>query len=94
MAMVSISRELDDARRFAGLSVEQLWYAYVGLGGSSSLATMASGITNSNLITAHEHDVIGHAINEQCMDLGRDRPVAYRRGANALGSSHRRHPHE
>jgi len=79
--MVSVDRELDHARQVAGLTIEQLWLAYVGLGGTSSLAVMASGVADSHLITAHEHDLIGHAINERFMDMDQDYPVPYRRQA-------------
>ena len=70
--------ELEQARQLVGLSVEQLWYNYIALGGTHSPNAFKSGLRDATTLSAHEHDVIAHAINERFMDAGGNHPVPYR----------------
>src|SRR4051812_31267733 len=60
--------ELEQARQLAGVSIEQLWYDYIALGGTSTPAGLQHGLADANTLSDHEHDVIAHAINERFMD--------------------------
>jgi hypothetical protein len=74
---------LDMYRQQAGLSHPELWMRYFELGGMSTgleLETFLYGMVSP---TAHNHDVIAHAINERFAELGGDHPVAYLCGVSA-----------
>jgi hypothetical protein len=71
--------ELEAGRQLAGLTLEQLWVAYFSLGGFASRETLRRELSGAVPLSANEHDLIAHAINERFMDLGAgDNPIAYR----------------
>jgi hypothetical protein len=76
--------ELDLFRREAGLSHAELWLRYFELGGLSTGFELQVFLYGMASPSAHDHDVIAHAINERFAELGGDHPVAYSRvvGAN------------
>ena len=68
---------LDRARQEAGLSHGELWMRYFELGGMSG-AVMVEAICYGALEpSAHDYDVIAHAINERFVELGQNHPVPY-----------------
>lgn len=68
---------LDRARRAAGLSHGELFLRYFELGGMSSELQLEAYCYGALQPSAHEHDVVAHALNERFAELGRDQPVAY-----------------
>ncbi len=61
----------------AGLSAPELWRRYVELGGMSTSDEVESILRLEVLPTAHDHDVLAHALNERFTELGGNHPVRY-----------------
>jgi len=68
---------LDQARRDAGLSQGELWLRYFELGGMSSELQLDAFLHGALHQTAHDHNVVVHALNERFVELGGNHPVAY-----------------
>ena len=68
---------LDQLRRQAGLTLEQLWLRYFALGGSRPALELEAVLHGALLADAHDHDVLAHALNERFTELGGDHPVPY-----------------
>lgn len=66
-----------ETRRDAGLSDPDLWLRYFELGGMSSPDEVRSYLRCSVVPSAHDHDVLAHALNERFTELGRNHPVRY-----------------
>lgn len=71
------SDALDVARRDAGLTRGDLFLRYFELGGMSSPLELEAFCCGALRPSAHDHDVIAHALNERFSELGRDHPVGY-----------------
>ena len=71
------ARVLEDGRTSAGLTLPELWIRYFGLGGMSTPLELDAYLQGALLPTAHEYDVLAHAINERMVELGRNHPVPY-----------------
>jgi hypothetical protein len=69
--------ELDAFRQEAGLSHGELWLRYFELGGMSTGFELEAILYGIAVPSAHNHDVIAHAINERFAELGANHPVAY-----------------
>jgi hypothetical protein len=69
--------KLDEFRQGAGLSHGELWLRYFELGGMSTGFELETFLYGLVVPTAHDHDVIAHALNERFTELGGDHPVAY-----------------
>lgn len=67
----------DETRRDAALSEPDLWLRYFELGGMSTPAEVDSYLRCASTPSAHEHDMLAHALNERFSELGRDHPVPY-----------------
>lgn len=70
-------RSLDQSRRDAGLSRSDLWLRYLALGGDSTPVELDAYLHTALKPTAHEHNLIAHAINEHHVEHGGDHPVPY-----------------
>jgi hypothetical protein len=68
---------LDRYRQDAGLSHGELWFRYFELGGMSSALELQAILSGALCPSAHDHDVIAHAINERFVELGGNHPVSY-----------------
>jgi hypothetical protein len=71
----------DHYRGDAGLSHGELWFRYFELGGMSSAFELQAILSGALCPSAHDHDVIAHAINERFVELGGNHPVSYVRDA-------------
>jgi len=71
------SDELDQARQDAGLSHGELFLRYFELGGMSSAIELEAFCYGALRATAHDYEVVAHALNERFSELGRNHPVAY-----------------
>jgi len=66
------------ARRELGLSLDDLWVAYVGLGGAATPLELGWYLADgSGGFTARQHDYLAQALNDQYVDRGHDHPVPY-----------------
>ena len=68
---------LDLYRQVAELSFDELWMRYFALGGMSTALEMEAILFGALQPSAHDHDVIAHALNERFVELGGNHPVAY-----------------
>jgi hypothetical protein len=68
---------LDVARTEAGLTRGDLFLRYFELGGMSSPLELEAFCCGALQPSAHDHDVIAHALNERFSELGRNHPVEY-----------------
>jgi hypothetical protein len=72
-----VLNELDTFRQEAGLSHGELWLRYFELGGMSTGLELEAFLYGVLVPSAHNHDLIAHAINERFVELGGNHPVAY-----------------
>jgi hypothetical protein len=68
---------LERARVDAGLSHGALWLRYFELGGMRTALELEAVLYGALLPTAHDYDVIAHALNERFVELGGNHPVPY-----------------
>ena len=68
---------LDSYRRDASLSHGELWLRYFELGGMSSPFDLEAVLYGALEPTAHEREIIAHALNERFVELGGNHPVPY-----------------
>jgi hypothetical protein len=68
---------LDRARQDAALSHGELFLRYFGLGGMSGAIELEAFCYGVLRPSAHDYEVVAHALNERFTELGRDHPVAY-----------------
>jgi hypothetical protein len=73
----SPAQALDEYRRDAGLTHGELWLRYFELGGMSSALVLEAFVYGVIQPSAHDRDVIAHALNERFAELGRNRSVPY-----------------
>jgi hypothetical protein len=59
------------------LDVEELWTAYVGLGGSMTTGELVDLLDGRRLVSDHEYDVVAQALNDYFVDRGQNHPVSY-----------------
>lgn len=67
----------DQGRRAAGLSQAELFLRYFELGGMSSALQLEAFAYGALQPSAHDHDMIAHALNERFVELGGNHPIAY-----------------
>lgn len=68
---------LDQARQDAGMSHEQLWLRYFGLGGMNPALEVEAVLQGLLQTSAIDHNRLVHALNERFTQLGRNHPVPY-----------------
>jgi hypothetical protein len=73
---------LEGARQHLGLSVHDLWWRCLGLGGLLDEADLADSLHGHQVMAPAEYDVVAQALNEAFMDAGDNHPVAYSDEAN------------
>ncbi|WP_214402207.1 hypothetical protein [Pseudonocardia lacus] len=59
------------------LRFDDLWIAYVGLGGTMSAAEVEAALRGELEPTAYEHNVLAQALNDHFTERGQDHPVPY-----------------
>ena len=74
---------LDQARQVADLTAGELWFRYFELGGMSSPLEVDAYLFGALEPTAHDYNVLAHALNERFVELGGDHPVPYADGDRA-----------
>lgn len=68
---------LDRARQQTGLTQDELWMRYFGLGGMRPELEVEAILFGALTPTELDHDQIAHALNERFTELGGDHPVPY-----------------
>jgi hypothetical protein len=64
------------AFRASGLSMQDLWLRFVGLGGAAPPDTLQRYLAGA-AIPRGDHNMLVHALNERIMEMGGDHPLAY-----------------
>lgn len=65
------------ARQDSGLSQEQLWLRYFALGGMNRPLELEAIVHDALRTSAHDRNIVVHALNERFTELGRDHPLPY-----------------
>jgi len=68
---------LDAFRQQSGLSHSELWLRYFELGGMSAGFELEAYLCGALAPSAHDYDVIAHALNERFAEIGGRYHVAY-----------------
>jgi hypothetical protein len=68
---------LDLFRKDADLTRDELWLRYFELGGMSTAFEVEAFLHGALEPTAHDHDVLAHALNERFIEMGGTHPVPY-----------------
>ncbi len=59
------------------LDVQQLWVAYITLGGSMTPPELEEVLRGERDISGYEHDLLTQALNDDFTSRGQDHPVPY-----------------
>lgn len=68
---------LEAARDMLGLSVDELWLDYFGLGGNLPTAAVSASLSGGQELGDHDYDVLVQALNEHFVDLDQGHPLLY-----------------
>jgi hypothetical protein len=71
------SSRLEQARREAGLSVDELWIRYFGNGGTVTADAFRALLAGSTWSTSLDYDIVVSALNDRFNDLDLDRALPY-----------------
>ena len=73
---------LESARSLSGMTFDELWLAYMALGGNCPPRTVRAYLQGTGPDEADhdrvDYDLLAHALNEHFTDQGSDHPVPYR----------------
>ncbi|MHB8497071.1 MAG: hypothetical protein ACYDES_03595 [Acidimicrobiales bacterium] len=76
--MISSTRsDLEQGRIDAGLTLGELFLRYFELGGMSSPIQVEAFLYEALEPSAHDHDIVAHALNERFVELGGNHPIRY-----------------
>ncbi|MHB1516934.1 MAG: hypothetical protein ACYCVN_00925 [Acidimicrobiales bacterium] len=76
--MTSSTRsDLEQGRIDAGLTLGELFLRYFELGGMSSPIQVEAFLYEALEPSAHDHDIVAHALNERFVELGGNHPIRY-----------------
>jgi hypothetical protein len=62
-------RMLEDGRRRAGLSIDELWLRYFGLGGTADVVETEAYLRGLVTLSGYERDMLAHAVNERLAEV-------------------------
>ncbi len=80
------------AYRGSQMPVEELWLAYYALGGSAGRYELEAYLAELMPLSAHEHNVLAHAINERLAELPPPPRAPYRKPEDEPGVPDPREP--
>jgi hypothetical protein len=63
----------------AGITWDELWVRYVGLGGDAAQMEVEGYVLNVLAADDYQHNLIAHALNEYFLEHNQNHPVRYRR---------------
>jgi hypothetical protein len=75
-----MSQILESARQLSGLSVTELWWAYLLLGGTASPREVEGFLAGALDPDRGQYNRLAQALNDRFIDLGQDHPVPYAEG--------------
>jgi hypothetical protein len=61
----------------SGLTYEQLWAGYIGLGGTLERDQLRASLEGKSPLGSYEHDMVAQALNDHFTERGLNHPVAY-----------------
>lgn len=64
-----VSQRFREAFDASGLSVDEMWLRYFGLGGEASRFELDAYLNGAIALTPLQHDVLAHAINERLDEI-------------------------
>ena len=70
-------RGLQAAREGIGLSIEDLWVRYFGLGGNAEVFDVDAYLAGAAGLDWREHNVLTLALNERFLEMGGNHPLPY-----------------
>lgn len=68
---------LQAGREMLGLSLGELWIAYMRLGGNLPPYVINAYFQGGPEISDHDYDILAHALNEHFLDQESNHPIAY-----------------
>jgi len=71
---------MEAVRQSLGLSVGDVWLAYLSLGGNAPADALESWLRGEGEPTAYDYNLVAHAMNEALVDRGLDRSIPYQDG--------------
>lgn len=71
------SFDLENARQQSGLSMSELWFACLGLGGTAMPPELNAYVLGWSTPGRHEYNIVAHALNERFTDMEMNHPVPY-----------------
>ncbi len=73
----SRNRSLEAARDVLGLTVPELWLAYLCLGGNLLSAAISAALSGDQELSNHDYDLLVQALNDHFIDVDHGHPLAY-----------------
>jgi hypothetical protein len=70
-------RLVEDGRRRAGLTIDELWLRYFGLGGTADAVETEAYLRGVVALPGPERDVLAHAVNEGLAEIQVPERVPY-----------------
>jgi hypothetical protein len=61
----------------SGLSYDEAWAAYIGMGGTLPSAELSRALRGRRQLSAFDHNVLASALNDHLLDAGLSHPVPY-----------------
>jgi hypothetical protein len=83
-----LDETFERACRDAGLSHDDLWLRYFGLGGMRTAFEVEAILYGALIATTRDRDLIALALNERFSELGGDHPIPYLDGNDEPESRH------
>jgi hypothetical protein len=74
---VDAHEHAEHARHELGLSLGDLWLAYLGVGGSATLPQLDAYLTGGTGFNGAQHDYVAQALNDCFVGRGGNHPVPY-----------------
>jgi hypothetical protein len=68
---------LDEGRRLAALTIGQLWWSYVAIGGTARPTEVAGFMSGEAVPDAVQYDLLAQVLNDSLTGLGLDHSVPY-----------------
>lgn len=68
---------LQAGRQMLGLTLGELWIAYMRLGGNLAPDSINTYLRGGPEVADHDHDILAQALNEGFIDHDSDHPIAY-----------------
>ena len=71
------SVELGTAQQHLGITLYDVWFGYIAVGGDASLRVVRAWLAGTAEPGDRDHDLMAQALNDRFLDEGLNHPVAY-----------------